>query len=107
MGLAGGLESGGQMFAIFDDGHHRQLPRLVKGPFKYRSYAYPLNGDVEGYPKEIFLDDPVNECVKDIHGCFEVGASVCLSIHGGPTRPKEGPAEPMDKEQIYSRHSFS
>ena len=23
--------------AVFDDGHHRRLPRLVKGPFKYVS----------------------------------------------------------------------
>ncbi|KAI4272465.1 MAG: hypothetical protein LQ337_005281 [Flavoplaca oasis] len=27
-------------FAIFDDGHHRQLPRLTSGPFKYKIYAY-------------------------------------------------------------------
>jgi hypothetical protein len=49
-GLADGLAADGQYFvrpecsahivpadtdkAIFDDGHHRQLPRLVKGPFK-------------------------------------------------------------------------
>jgi hypothetical protein len=49
-GLADGLAADGQYFvcygcsvhisladtekAIFDDGHHRQLPRLVKGPFR-------------------------------------------------------------------------
>lgn len=39
-GLADNLAPEGQYFAIFDDGHHRQLPRLVKGPFRYRTYAY-------------------------------------------------------------------
>lgn len=35
---------------------------------------YPLNGTVEGYPKETFVKDLVNECEKDIRGCFEAGA---------------------------------
>ena len=89
--------------AIFDDGHHRQLPRLKSGPLRYNTYAYenfkksypyakghgmkqaviapsmlyllyPLNGTVEGYPKERFVEDLVNECEKDIRGCFEAGA---------------------------------
>lgn len=34
------MKADGQYFAIFDDGHHRQLPRLIKGPFKYKTYAY-------------------------------------------------------------------
>merc|ERR1719183_806614 len=38
-GLAEGLAPGGQFFAYFTDGHHRQLPKLVKGPFKYKTYA--------------------------------------------------------------------
>ena len=103
-GLADNLAADGQYFAIFDDGHHRQLPRLVKGPLKYKTYAYdnfkkstalvpsgramkqaviapsmmyllyPLNGTVEGYSKEDFEKDLVNECEKDIRGCFEAGA---------------------------------
>jgi methionine synthase II (cobalamin-independent) len=103
-GLAENLAADGQYFAIFDDGHHRQLPRLTKGPFKYKTYAYdnfnkstpfapgghamkqaviapsmmyllyPLNGNVEGYSKEQFEDDVVNECEKDIRGCFAAGA---------------------------------
>ncbi len=89
--------------AIFDDGHHRQLPLLKSGPLKYKTYAYenfkkshpyakghgmkqaviapsmlyllyPLNGTVEGYPREKFVEDLVNECEKDIRGCFEAGA---------------------------------
>lgn len=38
-GLADNLKADGQYFAIIDDGHHRQLPRLVSGPFKYKTYA--------------------------------------------------------------------
>lgn len=29
--------------AIFNDGHHRQLPRLVKGPFKYVCVKIPFS----------------------------------------------------------------
>src|SRR5262245_32551661 len=82
-GLAGNLAPDGQYFAIFADGHHRQLPRLTGGPFKYQTYAgeftekamkmatkplkqaviapsmlallYPLEGEVKGYPREQFL----------------------------------------------------
>src|SRR3954468_21962300 len=38
-GLAENLAGDGQYFAIFDDGHHRQLPRLTGGPFRYQTYA--------------------------------------------------------------------
>ena len=39
-GLAGHLAGdGGQYFAIFADGHRRQLPRLTGGPFRYQTYA--------------------------------------------------------------------
>lgn len=97
------MGGGGQYFAFFDDGHDRQLPRLVKGPFKYKNYAfdhvklsaplakgkykkavispsmlyltYPLTEEVEGYPKIEFVKDLVNECEKDIRGCFAAGAS--------------------------------
>lgn len=89
-GLAPNLAADGQYFAIFDDGHHRQLPRLTSGPLKYKTYAYenlkkslpfaqghpmkqaviapsmlyllyPLNGSIEGYPKEEFVEELVNE----------------------------------------------
>ena len=89
-GLASNLVADGQYFAIFDDGHHRQLPRLTKGPLKYQTYAYenfkksmpyaeghgmkqaviapsmlyllyPLEGEVEGYTREEFVEDLVNE----------------------------------------------
>ena len=36
-GLAKNLGGGGQYFAIFADGHKRQLPALTGGPFKYKA----------------------------------------------------------------------
>ena len=38
-GLADNLGPGGQFFAIFADGHGRQLPRLTGGPLRYKTYA--------------------------------------------------------------------
>jgi methionine synthase II (cobalamin-independent) len=101
-GLADNLAGDGQFFAIFDDGHHRQLPRLTGGPFRYKTYAsefveknkkiathdvkqavispsmmmllYPLEGEIDGYSREQFLDDVVDECEKDIRQCFAAGA---------------------------------
>ena len=89
--------------AIFDDGHHGQLSRLKSSPLRHNTYAYenfkksypyakghgmkqavnapsmlyllyPLNGAVEGKPKERFMEDLLNECEKNIRGCFEAGA---------------------------------
>src|SRR6202048_4671391 len=101
-GLADNLGGGGQSFAIFADGHHRQLPRLTGGPFRYKTYAasyvekakkmaskplkqavlarsmlallYPLDGKVAGYSREQFLKDLCDECEKDIRKCFAAGA---------------------------------
>jgi methionine synthase II (cobalamin-independent) len=101
-GLADNLAGDGQFFAIFDDGHHRQLPRLTGGPFRYKTYArefveknraiashpvkqaviapsmlmllYPLEGEIEGYSRDQFLDDLCDEVEKDIRGCFDAGA---------------------------------
>jgi methionine synthase II (cobalamin-independent) len=101
-GLADNLAGDGQFFAIFDDGHHRQLPRLTGGPFRYKTYAsefveknvktathpvkqavispsmmsllYPLEGELDGYSREQFLADVIDECEKDIRQCFAAGA---------------------------------
>ena len=101
-GLADNLAADGQYFAIFEDGHHRQLPRLTGGPFRYKTYAaqyferskkmatkpmkqaviapsmlallYPLDGQVPDYPRERFLSDLCDECEKDIRTCFDAGA---------------------------------
>lgn len=101
-GLADNLAGDGQYFAVFTDGHHRQLPRLTGGPFKYKTYAadylkkaismasgpvkqaviapsmlallYPLDDEVPGYSREQFLNDLCDECEKDIRQCFAAGA---------------------------------
>jgi methionine synthase II (cobalamin-independent) len=101
-GLADNLAGDGQYFAIFDDGHHRQLPRLTGGPFRYKTFAsefvgknariathpikqaviapsmlmllYPLEGEIERYSRDEFLDDLCDECEKDIRQCFAAGA---------------------------------
>jgi methionine synthase II (cobalamin-independent) len=101
-GLADNLAGDGQYFAIFDDGHHRQLPRLTGGPFRYKTFAsefvaknvaiathpvkqaviapsmlmllYPLDGELPGYSREQFLADLCDECEKDIRQCFDAGA---------------------------------
>jgi methionine synthase II (cobalamin-independent) len=102
-GLAENLAADGQYFAIFTDGHHRQLPRLTGGPFRYKTYAaeyvkeakkiatkplkqaviapsmlallYPLDDELPGYYREQFLKDLCNECEKDIRQCFAAGAA--------------------------------
>ena len=102
-GLAKNLGGGGQYFAIFADGHNRQLPKLTGGPFKYKAYAadslkksiklatkpmkqaviapsmlallYPLDEDVPGYSRTQFEADLVDECERDIRQAFAAGAA--------------------------------
>jgi 5-methyltetrahydropteroyltriglutamate--homocysteine methyltransferase len=85
----------------FADGHHRQLPVLTGGPFRYQAYAgaqvraalehatvpvkqaviapsalsllYPAAG-LAGYEREAFLTDLMNEAEADIRGALEAGA---------------------------------
>jgi methionine synthase II (cobalamin-independent) len=106
-GLGDHLAPGGQYFAIFSDGHYRQLPKLVGGPFHYKAYAadtlarsitfadrpmkqaviapsmlallYPLDEDIPGYSREQFEEDLVGECETDIRRAFDAGAA-CVSI---------------------------
>ena len=106
-GLADHLAGGGQYFAIFSDGHYRQLPKLVGGPFRYKAHAadtlarsiafatkpmkqaviapsmlallYPLDEEIPDYSREQFEEDLVGECETDIRGAFDAGAS-CVSI---------------------------
>ncbi|MEJ7585416.1 MAG: hypothetical protein WKF43_15355 [Acidimicrobiales bacterium] len=122
-GLAPNLAGDGQYFAIFDDGHHRQLPRLTGGPFRYKTFAadylkkslpmatkpmkqaviapsmlsllYPLDGEIEGYTREQFLDDLVDECEKDIRKAFEAGAvRVSIDFTEGRLANKNDPRNP-------------
>ena len=126
-GLADNLAGDGQFFAIFDDGHHRQLPRLTGGPFRYKTFAsefveknkaiaskpvkqaviapsmlmllYPLEGEIEGYSREQFLDDLCDEVEKDIRQAFAAGAAARLDrLHRGPAREQERLAQPLDQQ---------
>src|ERR1019366_4170716 len=82
----------------FADGHVRRLPRLVAGPFCYKTHAssfleaarhytkvplkqavisasllsllYPED-DIPGYSREKFLNDLIAEAVTDIRECLE------------------------------------
>jgi methionine synthase II (cobalamin-independent) len=122
-GLAENLGPGGQFFAIFADGHGRQLPRLTGGPFRYKRYAadslrksiglahvpmkqaviapsmlallYPLKDEVPGYPREQFEEDLANECEKDIRGAFAAGAArVSIDFTEGRLATREDPRNP-------------
>src|SRR3984957_16170457 len=87
----------------FADGHQRQLPVLTAGPFRYQVHAdtylkaalahatvavkqaviapsalsllYP-SAELDGYSREAFLGDLVNEAEADIRGALEAGAHV-------------------------------
>jgi 5-methyltetrahydropteroyltriglutamate--homocysteine methyltransferase len=90
----------------FADGHTRQLPRLTRGPFRYRTYAdeylacaqriakrpvkqavisasalsllYPQDG-IDDYSREQFLSDLVGEAETDIRRSLDAGAH-CVQI---------------------------
>jgi len=85
----------------FADGHTRRLPRLTRGPFRYRQYAdryldlamryahvpvkqavispsalsllYPAQG-IRDYPREQFIDDLLREHETEIRRCLKKGA---------------------------------
>jgi 5-methyltetrahydropteroyltriglutamate--homocysteine methyltransferase len=101
----GNLASDGVVIS-FADGHTRQLPRLTAGPFRYglnavtylkaaqrhahrplkqavisasaMSLLYPQGG-IDGYSRETFLEDLVNEAERDIRECLAAGAA-CVQI---------------------------
>ncbi|MGI8907373.1 MAG: cobalamin-independent methionine synthase II family protein [Candidatus Sumerlaeaceae bacterium] len=85
----------------FIAGHVRRMPMLTAGPFRYKRYAdeyldvamryakkpikqavispsalsllYPPEG-IEGYPREQFIEDLLNEHEKEVRRCFDKGA---------------------------------
>ncbi len=122
-GLAPNLAPGGQYFAIFSDGHNRQLPRLTGGPFRYNLYAadtlkralkfaskpmkqaviapsmlallYPLDDEVPGYTRDAFEADLVDECEKDIRSAFDAGAArVSIDFTEARLALREDPRNP-------------
>ena len=123
-GLADNLGgTGGQFFAIFADGHGRQLPRLTGGPFRYKTYAadtlkqsigltsrpmkqaviapsmlallYPLSTDVPDYSRDEFEADLIDECEKDIRQAFAAGAArVSVDFTEGRLATRADPRNP-------------
>jgi methionine synthase II (cobalamin-independent) len=123
-GLAKNLSGeGGQFFAIFADGHGRQLPRLTGGPFRYEHFAadslakslamaskpmkqaviapsmlallYPLKDEVPGYSREQFEADIIDECEKDIRKAFAAGAArVSIDFTEGRLATRQDPRNP-------------
>lgn len=104
----------------FADGHVRRLPHLTAGPFRYRTRAdgyltaalahatvpvkqaviapsalsllYPGDG-IDGYPREQFLDDLIDEAEADIRRCLDAGAhSVQLDFTEGRLSLKLDPS---------------
>jgi methionine synthase II (cobalamin-independent) len=62
---------------------------------------YPLKEEVEGYSKEEFLKDLVDECEKDIRGCFEAGAErVSIDFTEGRLAAKNDPRNPWTGAQL-------
>jgi 5-methyltetrahydropteroyltriglutamate--homocysteine methyltransferase len=105
----------------FADGHTRQLPRLTGGPFRYSTFAasyltkatsytstpvkqpviapsalsllYPTE-EIEGYPRETFLQDLANQSEADIRQCLDAGAaSVQLDFTEGRLSLKLDPSK--------------
>ncbi len=128
-GLADNLAGDGQFFAIFDDGHDRQLPRLTGGPFRYKTYAadlfvqskpyasgplkqaviapsmlyllYPLKEELAGYSREQFLDDLCDEAEKDIRKAFAAGAQrVSIDFTEGRLAGKKDARNPWTNENL-------
>lgn len=122
-GLAPSLGPGGQFFAIFADGHGRQLPKLERGPFAYNQYAadsltksipmaskpmkqaviapsmlallYPLKDPVDGYTREDFEAALIDECERDIRKAFDAGAArVSVDFTEGRLATREDPRNP-------------
>jgi 5-methyltetrahydropteroyltriglutamate--homocysteine methyltransferase len=86
----------------FADGHTRRLPVLTEGPLRYATYAgsyvasarpyaarplkqavisasaisllYPADG-IDGYSRDQFIADLVDEAEADIRSCFDAGAA--------------------------------
>lgn len=112
----------------YADGHTRQLPRLVSGPFRYGTFAqsylraavqfasrpvmqtvvapsflsllYPA-GSISGYSREAFLSDLANESEKEIRGCLDAGAaSVQLDYGHGRLSLKLSPSKELLRDFI-------
>jgi methionine synthase II (cobalamin-independent) len=65
------------------------------------SLLYPLEGELEGYSREQFLNDLVDECEKDIRQCFQVGAKrVSIDFTEGRLANKKDPRNPWTGKNL-------
>jgi 5-methyltetrahydropteroyltriglutamate--homocysteine methyltransferase len=112
----------------FADGHVRQLPRLVSGPFRYRTLAstylataklhtrtpvkqavisasalsllYPQDG-IDGYSRDEFLADLLDGAEADIRGCLDGGAhSVQIDFTEGRLAVKLDPSRQLLRQFV-------
>jgi len=112
----------------FEAGHTRTLPRLTDGPFRYTTYAveyleraqehahvpvkqsvisasalsflYPDEG-IEGYPRDAFLDDLVDEVEADIRRCLDAGAhAVQIDFTEGRLAVKLDPSKDLLRQFV-------
>jgi methionine synthase II (cobalamin-independent) len=59
------------------------------------SLVYPLDGKVDGYTRDQFLSDLVDECEKDIRGAFKAGAKrVSIDFTEGRLACRNDPRNP-------------
>lgn len=109
----------------FADGHVRQLPRLTRGPFRYKTHAdqylemarrharvpvkqavisasalsllYPQRG-IADYPREAFIEDLLRENEADIRRCLQRGAyNVQIDFTEGRLAVKLDPSKQLLK----------
>lgn len=112
----------------FESGHIRQVPRLVEGPFEYETYAveyleqaqnytdlpvkqsvispsalsfiYPDDG-IDGYPREVFLSDLMDEVEADIRQCMDAGAhAVQIDFTEGRLAVKLDPSKDLLRQFV-------
>jgi 5-methyltetrahydropteroyltriglutamate--homocysteine methyltransferase len=112
----------------FADGHERRLPRLTAGPFRYRTFAtsylerarpyasrplkqavisasalsllYPQK-EIDGYPRDAFLRDLVDEVEADVRGCLRAGAdSVQVDFTEGRLSVKLDPSKGLLRQFV-------
>ena len=112
----------------FEAGHTRSLPRLTERPFRYDTYAveyleraqehasvpvkqsvisasalsflYPDAG-IEGYSRDAFLDDLVDEVEADIRQCLDAGAhAVQIDFTEGRLAVKLDPSKELLREFV-------
>ena len=113
----------------FEAGHTRTLPRLTDGPLRYETYAaeyleraqtyasvpvkqsvvsasalsflYPDDGGLDGYSRDAFLEDLVDEVETDIRRCLDAGAhAVQIDFTEGRLAVKLDPSKDLLREFV-------